>query len=189
MLEHYVCTDDVERRHMLRLGELIARGEGPFANDRGLLPPVGAGHLTASVFVVVGKGAEGDEARVLMLEHAKLGRLLQPGGHFEPGESDPRVAAARELLEETGIGVEPGALELLDFDIHTIPASAKRGEPEHAHFDVRYVLWLAEAPVVEGVPADPAPLRWVRLGEVGMGSSDGGIARVAGKLRSLVARR
>jgi len=36
-----------------------------------------------------------------------------PGGKIEDGE-EPAAAAARELLEETGIAVDPGALRLLD---------------------------------------------------------------------------
>uniref|UniRef100_UPI0005C248C4 NUDIX domain-containing protein n=1 Tax=Rubrivivax gelatinosus TaxID=28068 RepID=UPI0005C248C4 len=39
-------------------------------------------HLTASVFVV-----DADGRRTLLVEHPTLGRLLQPGGHLEPGET------------------------------------------------------------------------------------------------------
>jgi ADP-ribose pyrophosphatase YjhB (NUDIX family) len=41
------------------------------------------------------------------------GQWCDPGGHLEVDER-PAVAAARELEEETGLGVDPGALTLVD---------------------------------------------------------------------------
>jgi 8-oxo-dGTP pyrophosphatase MutT (NUDIX family) len=42
------------------------------------------------------------DGRVLLHYHRKLGKWLPPGGHIEANEL-PDVAAAREVLEETGI--------------------------------------------------------------------------------------
>ncbi|SDJ37622.1 NUDIX hydrolase [Natronorubrum texcoconense] len=53
---------------------------------------------------------------VLCVERAVppgVGEWTIPGGHMEVGES-PETAAVRELEEETGVVVDPGALELLD---------------------------------------------------------------------------
>ena len=53
---------------------------------------------------------------VLCVERAVppgVGEWTLPGGHMEIGE-EPEVAAARELEEETGISVDPEALEILD---------------------------------------------------------------------------
>ena len=41
-------------------------------------------------------------SQTLLLDHPRFGQLLPPGGRAEPGE-DPRVAALRELQEETGL--------------------------------------------------------------------------------------
>ena len=86
-----------------------------------MTPPV-TRDLTVAVFVTRGRrGASGEEGtsgesgatpahevgepRVLLHEHARLGRWLPPGGHIEPGEL-PDEAALREVLEETGLTVE-----------------------------------------------------------------------------------
>jgi 8-oxo-dGTP diphosphatase len=51
---------------------------------------------SVSVFARDAKG------RVLLIKHKRLGTWLPPGGEIENGES-PQQAAARELLEETGL--------------------------------------------------------------------------------------
>ena len=54
-----------------------------------------------------------DEAgRLLLIQRGhdpEAGRWSLPGGRIEPGESD-RQALVREMLEETGLTVEPGPL-------------------------------------------------------------------------------
>jgi 8-oxo-dGTP pyrophosphatase MutT (NUDIX family) len=55
-------------------------------------------HFTVAVFVVW-------DGKVLLHWHRKLGMWLPPGGHIERDEL-PDEAAAREVLEETGVAVE-----------------------------------------------------------------------------------
>ena len=55
-------------------------------------------HYTASGIVL-------DRDRVLLVEHAKTGWWMPPGGHVEPGETLP-AAAEREVREETGLDCE-----------------------------------------------------------------------------------
>ncbi len=86
------------------------------------------GHLTASGFV-------GGERGVLLIHHDRLGRWMQPGGHFEPEDESVEAAARREVEEETGIG-DLESLGLLDVDVHEIPAG--KSEPRHLHFDLRW---------------------------------------------------
>jgi 8-oxo-dGTP pyrophosphatase MutT (NUDIX family) len=74
---------------------------------------------------------------VLLVFHSRLRRWLQPGGHLEPADETVVAAARREVLEETGILVDPGpAARLVSVDVHEIPAA--RGEPAHRHHDLMF---------------------------------------------------
>ncbi|HEY8326846.1 MAG TPA: NUDIX hydrolase [Rhodanobacter sp.] len=91
-----------------------------------------AGHFTGSCWLV-----SADGARVLLMHHRKLDRWLQPGGHAD-GDTDLARVALREAQEETGVAglrIEGG---IFDIDRHRIPE--RGGEPEHWHYDVRYVV-------------------------------------------------
>jgi 8-oxo-dGTP pyrophosphatase MutT (NUDIX family) len=55
-------------------------------------------HLTASAIVLTADGL----ATCLVL-HGRIGQWVQPGGHLEPGDTSLAAAAAREVLEETGL--------------------------------------------------------------------------------------
>ncbi|WP_414471911.1 NUDIX hydrolase [Microvirga sp. M2] len=110
------------------------------------------GHVTASAFILDPAGR-----RVLLIHHRSLGRWLQPGGHYEAPES-LEEAALREAVEETGVrelALDPwhGASGLpIDIDSHLIPARPQKGEPEHWHHDIRYVLRAQEG----GLDPDPS---------------------------------
>ncbi|MER8099977.1 NUDIX hydrolase [Kitasatospora sp. NPDC094016] len=103
------------------------------------------GHATAGVVLVDNDG------RALFIRHVALGRWLTPGGHLEPEDSTLSGAALRELTEETGIPAESVALaypEPVHIDVHPIPANPNKGEPDHQHFDFRYVFRLLDGAAV-----------------------------------------
>lgn len=117
------------------------------------------GHITGSAIVIDPTGRF-----ILLNRHKLLDKWLGFGGHAD-GDEDILRVALRETVEESGLT----KLKLLqngfvDLDIHKIPANAKRNEPEHYHYDIRYVFQLKEdqRPVVSDESVD---LRWVSFAE------------------------
>jgi 8-oxo-dGTP pyrophosphatase MutT (NUDIX family) len=175
LLDGHAAADESEARSLARIRELLAGAENPFSRQN-FIP----GHLTASGVVL-----DPARGRTLLIFHKKLQRWLQPGGHFEPGETDPGAAAAREVLEETGLAPRaPGAAQrLLDVDVHGIPA--RKEDPPHCHFDLRMLLIAdpdqgAGAVAGDGVEA----ARWVSPGEFAALDLDPGLLRALRKLKA-----
>lgn len=102
--------------------------ENPACCERGL--PIG--HLTGSAWLV-----SNDGQRALLMHHRKLNRWLQPGGHAD-GNADLAQVALREAIEETGLTEMYVESDIYDLDRHRIPA--RGNEPEHWHYDVRFVV-------------------------------------------------
>lgn len=103
------------------------------------------GHVTAGAALVRPDG------RVLTIEHRALRKWLLPGGHVEDSDTTLRDAALRELAEETGISgdqVQAADDIPLHIDVHSIPANDAKDEPEHLHFDFRF-LFRTTADAVE----------------------------------------
>ncbi|MEU6421126.1 NUDIX hydrolase [Streptomyces spiralis] len=98
------------------------------------------GHATAGAILA------DTEGRILFIEHVGLGRWLTPGGHLEDQDEELIQSALRELAEETGIQPQH-VVPLLDtpvhIDVHPIPDSPAKGEPEHQHIDFRFLFTTA----------------------------------------------
>jgi 8-oxo-dGTP pyrophosphatase MutT (NUDIX family) len=154
---------DVDR--MLRYADELAE---PFSRTQA------TAHFTASALVV-----DADGLRTCLVEHAKLGRRLQPGGHIEPDDDGPAQAALREAREETGLDLRlhPWAPRPLDVDIHEIPALGD--EPPHLHLDLRYLL-VADG----GEPGEGAA--WLSFDEAAAGTDEPALRRLLAKARRTV---
>jgi 8-oxo-dGTP pyrophosphatase MutT (NUDIX family) len=107
------------------------------------------GHITCGAIVVSHDG------RVLMIHHRALDRWLFPGGHLEPGDASLREAAQRELAEETGVDASTLAASDDEFaalpfqiDCHLIPERPAKAEPEHRHFDCRFIFRGEPGPLI-----------------------------------------
>lgn len=131
------------------------------------------GHLTGSAWVV-------DPARrqVLLTHHRKLDLWLQLGGHAD-GDLDLAAVAMREAHEESGLTrlrlVSP---ILFDVDRHRIPA--RRQEPEHWHYDLRFMVEADPAePFV--VSAESHDLAWVELARMADYNAEASMLRMARK--------
>ncbi|MFK7851315.1 MAG: NUDIX hydrolase [Akkermansiaceae bacterium] len=135
------------------------------------------GHITGSAWVVNGDGTE-----VLLTHHRKLNCWLQLGGHAD-GNCDVLSVAIAEAEEESGLvdfsHVGPG---IFDIDIHPIPA--RKGEPEHLHYDVRYVL-KANGSLEYTVSDESHDLRWVKLEDVQTLTSEESMMRMVEKWQKM----
>jgi len=131
------------------------------------------GHFTGSAWLV-----SADGRRVLLTHHRKLARWLQLGGHAD-GDGDLARVALKEAEEESGLGglvVEPA---IFDLDRHAIPA--RGADPEHWHYDVRFVVRAtgSEAFVVGEESLD---LAWVEIASIaGDPAMDDSLRRMAAR--------
>jgi 8-oxo-dGTP pyrophosphatase MutT (NUDIX family) len=138
-------------------------------------------HFTGSALVVSADGSQ-----VLLHHHRKLDRWLQFGGHCD-GEENVLAVARREALEESGIdGLVVASARPFDLDIHEIPAHGN--EPEHFHFDVRYVLIAPETATVQ-TSAESKELRWFTYADLQEWDLDPGLRRLIGKWNTLAIKR
>jgi 8-oxo-dGTP pyrophosphatase MutT (NUDIX family) len=132
-----------------------------------------AGHFTGSAWLV---SADGE--RVLLMHHRKLQRWLQLGGHADGDAELPNVAL-REAQEESGLADLEVLPEIFDVDLHVIPA--RRDEPEHWHYDVRYVV-VARGSEVFTVNEESLDLAWRPIAELAADSAaDISLRRMASK--------
>lgn len=131
------------------------------------------GHLTGSAWLV-----SADGRRALLTHHRKLDRWLQLGGHAD-GDSDLARVALREAEEESGLqglSVDP---DVFDLDRHAIPA--RGNEPEHWHYDVRFVV-RAGPNENFAISDESHALAWRSIGEIAADTeADESVRRMAQK--------
>lgn len=133
------------------------------------------GHITASAWLT---DRSGD--RVLLTHHRKLERWLQLGGHAD-GDRDTLQVAITEAREESSLEVAVVSGAILDLDAHVIPA--RKDEPEHWHFDVRYAL-VARSEEFQ-VSEESLELSWVPIDQLDEYAVNDSILRMARKWKVL----
>ncbi len=171
LLDSFAPADQLERAHLAAITDLVRTTAEPFSRSQ-----FAPGHLTASAFVV-----DASRSRVLLILHAKLRRWLQPGGHIEPDDPNLLAAARREVQEETGLRALKLLAAPLDVDVHEIPA--RKSDPGHRHYDVRFLFEAADLLVQ---PADDAvQAQWVELSAVSGIDSDESVQRAVRKIAQL----
>ena len=127
------------------------------------------GHLTASALVL-----DAGRERALLTHHRKLGRWLQLGGHCD-GDPDLARVALCEAAEESGIAglcLEGGPIDL---DVHPIPA--RPGEPEHLHYDTRFLV-LAPPGARAVASEESLELGWFGPEDLGQIETDDSVRRL-----------
>ncbi|MBM3763497.1 MAG: NUDIX domain-containing protein [Acidobacteria bacterium] len=141
-------TGDEKSVELIRM--LLVETDQPFSRQQ--FTP---GHITSTGLVL-----HPDRRSIAMVLHGRLNRWLLPGGHVEPDDSSIHAAAAREVLEETGLAtVHP---RVIGADVHGIPAKIKNGiqvEPYHLHHDV--LVAFEAASTILALSDESQAVRWV----------------------------
>ncbi|MBM4178618.1 MAG: NUDIX hydrolase [Ignavibacteria bacterium] len=134
------------------------------------------GHFTGSAWLV-----HPDNSTFLLTHHRKLGKWLQLGGHAD-GNHDVLDVAIKEAVEESGIkDIEVLQTEIFDVDIHRIPA--RTGEPEHLHYDVRYLLRSRSASYC--VSNESHDLAWINADELHHFTQEHSMLRMTSKWNAI----
>ena len=106
---------------------------------------------------------------------------MQLGGHSD-GDSNTLRVASREAAEESGLSVSILSDLIFDIDIHTIPARGT--EPEHKHYDVRFVFEADETKQLV-VSDESNELRWVPLAQIEEFTKEESVLRMVRKTSQL----
>jgi 8-oxo-dGTP pyrophosphatase MutT (NUDIX family) len=152
-LRAYAAQSADEAVDVQRLRELVASVPDPWTRASPL-------HVTGSALVL-----DPASQRVLLRWHDRMQSWLQVGGHADPGETDPFRIASREAREETGLPdlepwPDPEQPRILQVTV--VPVPAGKGEPEHHHGDIRYLL-ATRMPDAVKPESDSAELAWLDL--------------------------
>jgi 8-oxo-dGTP pyrophosphatase MutT (NUDIX family) len=173
-LRRYRPVDETEDRHHRALMSHLAHTKAPLSRSK-----YRPGHVTAGLFIV-----DLESKRLLLHHHRRLDRWLPMGGHLEGNES-PAEAALREGREESGLpDLQLVSEEILDVDNHVIPATDD--EPEHFHFDVRYVARTKRPGAIAMDAAESKELAWVDFDRALELMDDESSRRVIKKIRERV---
>ena len=169
-LARYAQRHPDERATVIRFTALL--NDHPTCFERDCWP----GHITGSAWLVDTSGTQ-----LLLTHHRKLNMWLQLGGHSD-GETDTAAVAKREALEESGLPVSLISDEIFDIDVHKIPA--RKDDPAHEHFDIRYMLQAQHNDFV--VSAESIDLAWVSIEQLESYTDEESILRMRGKWRQKV---
>jgi 8-oxo-dGTP pyrophosphatase MutT (NUDIX family) len=174
-LRRYRPAGEAEESHHRTIMGHLVHARAPLSRSK-----FAPGHVTASLFIV-----DPRSRRVLLHHHRRLGRWLQMGGHLETGEA-PAAAALREGREESGLAdLELLSPEIFDVDVHLIPSSD--GDPDHFHYDVRYVARTATPEAIALDATESRDLAWVDLDRAVELMDEAASTRAIAKIRALLA--
>jgi len=174
LLETHVAADPAETRDLATIHRILR--ETPASVDLFDKHQTAPGHFTASAIAVTP-----DRSRVLLIRHPAFGLWLQPGGHTDPADRSLPEAAARELLEETGLGSNhTQLLGLHDVAVHEVPDGSK-GQPGHLHLDLRFAFAVAPDAPLRG--EDHLRPRWFAVDDLHSVETDASVRAAARRLR------
>jgi 8-oxo-dGTP pyrophosphatase MutT (NUDIX family) len=157
------CT--VEEQHMIRhFTDFLNSNPDSFSRAN-------KGHVTSSIWIV-----NAQKTHALLTHHKKFNLWVQLGGHND-GQTECKMVAAQEAVEESGIGgltfLHGG---IFDIDIHPIPG------PCEYHYDVRYLM-QAPAGAQYNVSDESHDLAWVPFDKMSDYTSQSSVLRMNEKFK------
>lgn len=171
-LNSYALEYPEEKQTVERFLELLKNHPGCFERNH---PKA---HITGSAWLL-----NISKSHVLLTHHRKLNMWLQLGGHAD-GDENVLSVALKEAREESGnLSIQPLAKSILDIDIHLIPE--RKGEPEHEHFDVRFLLHTTENNDIE-ISDESHDLAWVNVEEISTYTNEVSMLRMVAKSNELL---
>jgi len=162
------------------LSELITFVE---SHDNCFDRELSVGHITGSAWLV-----NKELTHVFFTHHKKLDRWLQPGGHSD-GDANTLAVSMREASEESGIEdvfIQPVMDQIFDVDIHTIPA--RKSEPEHKHYDIRFLL-EADMNQPLRISEESNEIAWIPVEEISSLCDEESILRMLDKMNQIRTKR
>lgn len=164
-----------ETRDLTRVAELARGASDPWSRATPL-------HVTASALIMhPGSG------QVLLRWHPRQEAWLQVGGHADAGESDPLAIALREAQEETGLPDLAPWPEAALTHLVVVPVAAGRGEPEHEHADLRFLLATGQPDAIKAERPD-APLRWLPVDDALAATSEANLRETIERARAVLSQ-
>ena len=171
LLKTYIQKNPYEV-NAIKMLNFFDNHDGCFEKDN--LP----GHFTGSAWVI-----SPDKNKILMTHHKKLNMWLQLGGHAD-GEKDLKSVALKEAKEESGFNnFSILSEEIFDLDIHKIESINE--EPEHLHYDVRFLLEADPNEQNIIISEESHDVKWIHLDDVLEYNSEGSISRMVEKTKKL----
>jgi 8-oxo-dGTP pyrophosphatase MutT (NUDIX family) len=149
-IQTYRSRYSTESDVAVQFEEFVKKHEDCF--ERSCIP----GHVTGSAWILDTSGSH-----TLLTHHRKLNMWIQLGGHSD-GDPDSLNVALREANEESGLEVVALDDEVFDLDVHLIPA--RKSDPAHYHYDVRFLLQAKSDGFT--VSEESLDLRWLSADEL-----------------------
>ena len=136
------------------------------------------GHFTSSAWLL-----NKNKTKVLLLHHAKLDEWFHLGGHCD-GNPDLLAVAIKECQEESGIKqIIPVQESIFDIDVHKIPKY--KNEPEHIHYDIRFLLQVnSDEKVIKN--RESKDIRWFSKEKSKLPTKNSSILRMFDKWVSII---
>ena len=150
-LDNYNPIDEKEKESLKKIKEFLKNSENCFSRTNL------KGHITAGALVI------DEDGNVLLNHHKVLEKWLCFGGHSD-GEENSLNVAKREVMEESGIvDVDDFGGKIFDVDVHIIPENKEKNEPEHYHYDIRF-LFIVKTKEFK-ISDESKEIKWVAIKE------------------------